>query len=119
MGKGDKKSRRGKIILGTFGVRRLRKKASGSSVSPSAASAEKPVEKKKSTAPVVENPSVPPAEVKETKAVKETRALKEVKAAKESKKTGTEKKAAKAKASKPAKEAASKTDLAETGKDEK
>ena len=27
MGKGDKKTRRGKIILGTFGVRRRRKKA--------------------------------------------------------------------------------------------
>ena len=27
MGKGDKKSRRGKIILGTYGVRRRRKKA--------------------------------------------------------------------------------------------
>ncbi len=27
MGKGDKKSRRGKIILGTYGVRRLRKKS--------------------------------------------------------------------------------------------
>ncbi|MBE9481247.1 MAG: 30S ribosomal protein THX, partial [Bacteroidetes bacterium] len=26
MGKGDKKTKRGKIILGTYGVRRLRKK---------------------------------------------------------------------------------------------
>ena len=31
MGKGDKKSRRGKIILGTFGVRRPRKIADKSS----------------------------------------------------------------------------------------
>ncbi len=29
MGKGDKKSKRGKIVLGSFGVRRSRKKKSG------------------------------------------------------------------------------------------
>jgi ribosomal small subunit protein bTHX len=32
MGKGDKKSKRGKIVLGTFGVRRLRNKCKKASV---------------------------------------------------------------------------------------
>ena len=32
MGKGDKKTRRGKIIIGTYGVRRRRKKANKPSV---------------------------------------------------------------------------------------
>ena len=34
MGKGDKKSRRGKIILGTYGVRRPRKKSDKAEVKP-------------------------------------------------------------------------------------
>jgi len=50
MGKGDKKSRRGKISMGTFGVRRLKKN--------------KPVNK----------PAVAPKEVKEPDAVKPVKA---------------------------------------------
>ena len=34
MGKGDKKTRRGKIILGTFGVRRRRKKDDKQDIKP-------------------------------------------------------------------------------------
>ena len=34
MGKGDKKTKRGKIILGTFGVRRRRKKSDKPEIKP-------------------------------------------------------------------------------------
>ena len=51
MGKGDKKSRRGKIILGTYGVRRPRKKA--------------------------DKPEIKPVKVVKTKEVKETKPVKE------------------------------------------
>ena len=43
MGKGDKKSRRGKIILGTFGVRRRRKKEVKPAVKPLKVNKEKEV----------------------------------------------------------------------------
>ena len=90
MGKGDKKSRRGKIIIGTYGVRRHRKKASGSPVSsPAAVVAEKPVEKKKQAGPVSEIKAAAAAEVKETKEIREN------KTTREPKKAATEKKAAK------------------------
>jgi 30S ribosomal protein S31 len=59
MGKGDKKSRRGKIILGSYGVRRPRKKT------------DKPVIKQ---VKVVEE-----KELKVTKPVKEKKEVKEVK----------------------------------------
>ncbi|HCU18403.1 MAG TPA: 30S ribosomal protein THX, partial [Bacteroidales bacterium] len=47
MGKGDKKTRRGKIILGTFGVRRRRKKADKPGIMPLKAVKEKEVKEKK------------------------------------------------------------------------
>jgi 30S ribosomal protein S31 len=60
MGKGDKKTRRGKIILGSYGVRRPRKKTDKPEIKPVKVVAEK--------------------EPKEIKAVKE---VKEIKVAKE------------------------------------
>jgi 30S ribosomal protein S31 len=72
MGKGDKKTRRGKIILGTFGVRRRRKKEAAKDIKPLIATKEKEIKEKK---PVKEK-----AEVKEVKAVAEA---KEIKAPKE------------------------------------
>lgn len=59
MGKGDKKSRRGKIILGTYGVRRPKKKAETAPEPQKVVAAQKPVKEKKEKAV---------AEVKETKA---------------------------------------------------
>jgi len=48
MGKGDKKSKHGKIIMGSYGVRRPRRKSSVKAVaSPEEATAEKPVAKPK------------------------------------------------------------------------
>ena len=41
MGKGDRKTRRGKIILGTFGVRRPRKKSDTGNKAVSTATSEK------------------------------------------------------------------------------
>jgi len=72
MGKGDKKTRRGKIIIGTFGVRRRRKKADKQEIKPSIVTSTKEVKEKK---PVKEK-----AEVKEVKAAAE---VKDVKTAKE------------------------------------
>lgn len=53
MGKGDKKSRRGKINIGSFGVTRPRKKKVSTPVA--AEKKEKPV-KKKAAAPKAEKP---------------------------------------------------------------
>ncbi len=72
MGKGDKKTRRGKIILGTFGARRRRKIAYVKEIVPSAATSVKEVKEKK---PVREK-----TEVKEVKAASE---VKEIKPARE------------------------------------
>ena len=47
MGKGDKKTRRGKIIIGTFGVRRRRKKDGKQEIKPSVAIITKEVKEKK------------------------------------------------------------------------
>ena len=47
MGKGDKKTRRGKIILGTFGVRRRRKKTDKPGIMPLIATKEKETKEKK------------------------------------------------------------------------
>lgn len=58
MGKGDKKSRRGKIIMGSFGVRRRRKK----NTVPEAPVKPVPVKK-----PAKKSPEPPVAEVKEVK----------------------------------------------------
>jgi 30S ribosomal protein S31 len=59
MGKGDKKTKRGKIFMGSYGVRR-------------------PRNKKNTTAPVVEVAPAP-VEAKEAKKVKEVKTPKEVK----------------------------------------
>ena len=64
MGKGDKKTRRGKIILGSYGVRRPRKKN------------DKPEVKPVKTILLKEPKDKKP--VKEKKEVKETAAVKEV-----------------------------------------
>ena len=61
MGKGDKKTRRGKIIKGTYGVRRLRKK-SRKYVVAKQAEAEKPiVEEAKKTEPIKKEATAKPA----------------------------------------------------------
>ncbi len=71
MGKGDKKSRRGKIILGTYGVRRRRKKAD----KPEIKQVTKPKEKElKDKKPLKEKKAVP-----EVKEVIEVADVKEVK----------------------------------------
>jgi len=84
MGKGDKKSRRGKIIIGTFGVRRRRKKDAKQDIKQPIAASVKEVKEKK---PVKEKAEVKEAkaEVKEVKAAKEKSAPKAPKAAREKK----------------------------------
>ncbi len=92
MGKGDRKSRRGKIVIGSYGVRRRRKK----SMIP-AVSAEKVTKKKgeKDTKPVKEKESTGsaavmkdngPAKAKTTKTATEKKEVSEVKADKTEKK---------------------------------
>jgi len=46
MGKGDKKSKRGKIHIGTFGVKRPRKKAAKKAAAPAKKAAPKKAAKK-------------------------------------------------------------------------
>jgi ribosomal small subunit protein bTHX len=78
MGKGDKKTRRGKIILGTYGVRRRRKKINKPEIKnvipPKAKEIKekKPLREKKE-APEVKAAAVETAEVKEVMIPKETR----------------------------------------------
>jgi 30S ribosomal protein S31 len=74
MGKGDKKSRRGKIIIGTYGVRRRKKKLSASEVKPEIKVKEVKLRDKK-----------PLKEKKEIKEVKEVKEVKEIKNKKENK----------------------------------
>ena len=80
MGKGDKKSRRGKIIIGTFGVRRRKKKPAASQAKPDIKIKVKDV-KIKDKKVLKEKKEV--KEVKEKKEIKETKEIKEVKAIKE------------------------------------
>jgi len=63
MGKGDKKTRRGKIILGTYGVRRRRKRTDKPGIKLVTTSKEKDLKEKK---------------LKEKREVKEARPVKEV-----------------------------------------
>ena len=93
MGKGDKKSRRGKIILGTFGVRRPRKKADKAEIKPekavSVVKEKKPVKEAKEShakaevaAPKAEKPKKEPKAKKtnvDEAAPKESRPRKEPK----------------------------------------
>ena len=85
MGKGDKKTRRGKIILGTFGVRRRRKTVEKPDIKPPVAAGKEVKEKKtaKEKAEVKEENVA--AEVKESKGAKEKAAPRAHKAAKEKK----------------------------------
>ena len=86
MGKGDKKSRRGKIILGTFGVRRRRGKADKPDIKPLIVIKEKEPKDKKPVREKTEAKEVKPvAEIKETKVIKEKTAVKVPKVAKEKK----------------------------------
>lgn len=98
MGKGDKKTRRGKITIGTYGVRRLRKKAS--KVKPRHVKEEKPVELKGRKSPrekaavhePKEVPEVIETAIKQPVAeVKEPKETNEVKSVKAPRKTTTEK----------------------------
>jgi 30S ribosomal protein S31 len=85
MGKGDKKTRRGKITIGSFGVRRRRKKISKASLKPVNAIVEKDKAVKKT---VREKPeAVTTAEVKK-KPVKEKAAPKTSKDSKAKKEGG-------------------------------
>jgi len=111
MGKGDKKTKRGKITLGTFGVRRLRKKRSKAATIVTKAK-DKTVEIVE-TVVVEETASITVETVAEPKVVAEEIPVKTAKPAKEKKETKSEKvekpaKAAKTvkpeKAEKPAKE---------------
>ncbi|MBK8882064.1 MAG: 30S ribosomal protein THX [Bacteroidales bacterium] len=86
MGKGDKKSRRGKIILGTFGIRRRRKKVNSPEVKPLIETGSKDTKDKR---PVREKAEI--KEVKSSSEVKEPKAPKE-KAAPKATKTAKEKK---------------------------
>ena len=74
MGKGDKKTKRGKIILGTYGVRRARKKKDKKAIGAKASTevTVKTTRKEKQ-----------PAEKKETKPVKEKAPAKDQKVVKE------------------------------------
>jgi len=101
MGKGDKKSRRGKIILGSYGVRRHRKKAYKAEVEPLKLTKQKdlkeikPPKEKKEIAEIQVAKEKPEAkvqkvvkekkEVKEVKEVKEEKVIQETKAKKEKK----------------------------------
>jgi 30S ribosomal protein S31 len=81
MGKGDKKSRRGKIILGTFGARRRRKKAALAIAKPVVSSASAEIKTKKAVKPKAE-----PKEAAVTeKVIKEKTVAKTAKAPKEKK----------------------------------
>ena len=86
MGKGDKKTRRGKIILGTYGVRRPKKKADKAEIKPLITSAKKEVKEKKPVKEKSEAKEVKAvAEVKEPKVTKEKVAVKTPKVPKEKK----------------------------------
>jgi 30S ribosomal protein S31 len=86
MGKGDKKTRRGKIIIGTYGVRRRRKKADKQEIKPVKVSIVKEEKDKKAVRVKAEVKEVKTAaEVKEIKVTREKAATKAPKPAKEKK----------------------------------
>jgi len=71
MGKGDKKSKRGKIILGSYGIKRPRKKPDKPVIKLAKVTKEKAIKEVK---PVKEVKEVKPVEeVKEVKPVKEVK----------------------------------------------
>ncbi len=76
MGKGDKKTRRGKIILGTYGVRRRRKKENKPEIKQVVVVKGKEPKDKK---PLKEKKEVPEVkEIIEVKEVKEVKPVREV-----------------------------------------
>lgn len=94
MGKGDKKTRRGKIILGSFGVRRPRKNNIKPAVKPEKdvrakeekTAVVKEVKETKPSRPAGEKPATKsPKPAKEKKEIKEEKAEKEQKPRKEKK----------------------------------
>jgi 30S ribosomal protein S31 len=85
MGKGDKKTRRGKITIGSYGVRRRRKQVSKASVRQTNSVVVKEKAVKKS---VKEKPETVAAEVAKEKPVKEKAAPKATKASKAKKEAG-------------------------------
>jgi 30S ribosomal protein S31 len=98
MGKGDKKSKRGKITIGTFGVRRLRKKSVKTATIAVEAKKEivKTVLVDETAAIAVETVAEPKVEKEKT----ETKAAKPAKEKKEAKTVKTEKQAKEPKAKK-------------------
>ncbi len=74
MGKGDKKTRRGKIILGTYGVRRRRKKADKPEIKPAKVIKDKEIKDKKPVKESKEVLDITP--VKETTPVAKTKTTK-------------------------------------------
>jgi 30S ribosomal protein S31 len=83
MGKGDSKSRRGKIILGSYGVRRPRKKGFKIETKPETAIREKkPVKEAKEAPAVKEKTETAEKGKKEPRPRKESTPVKETKAKK-------------------------------------
>lgn len=73
MGKGDKKTKRGKIVIGSYGVRRPRKKKIISATKPKAKVETKvKSDTKPKTETKVKTATKPKAEVKETPKAKKT-----------------------------------------------
>ncbi len=97
MGKGDKKTRRGKIILGTHGVRRPSKKSDKPEIKPVILNQkvvkEKPAKEQKVAAEIKEPRQTKVKEAKEEKTVKTATKAAESKPAK-NKKSAPEEKAA-------------------------
>jgi 30S ribosomal protein S31 len=88
MGKGDKKTKRGKIIMGSFGVRRRRKKINKPEIKPVKIIKETEVKGKKLPKEKKEARIVPePVEIKETTVVRAEKEVKEIKKVKERKET--------------------------------
>jgi 30S ribosomal protein S31 len=76
MGKGDRKSRRGKITLGTFGVRRRRKKAYKAEIKPDIIIKTKEKKEKELTEIGADTQSLAPKLTKEKPEKKTTKAAK-------------------------------------------
>ena len=87
MGKGDKKSRRGKIILGTFGVRRRRNNVDKAAVKPKEVVTPPRPAKEKNEKPhaEVKEHKIQPARETKPKAEKPEKTLKQEKAEKSEK----------------------------------
>lgn len=76
MGKGDRKSRRGKITLGTYGVRRPRKKAYKAEVKPEVAIRNKGKKEKEIDEISADTQSLEPKIIKDKPVKKTTKAAK-------------------------------------------